>query len=121
MIVTAAYVSYEDQQPLYEAALLHYGQDTFMKYEDYPGYSEHQLGYTVTFTVAREDGKVPDLEAQGKEEQAKWLAENAYKYGFIVRYPKDKEARTGKQMCIRDRLKCSCTWLYFSSGSINRL
>lgn len=96
MIVTSAYVSYEEQQPLYEAALLHYGQDAFMKYEDYPGYSEHQLGYTVTFTVAEADGKAPDSETLGKEEQAKWLAGNAYKYGFIVRYPKDKETRTGK-------------------------
>lgn len=41
------------------------------------GYSEHQTGYAL------------DLESN------EWLKENAYKYGFILRYPKDKEELTG--------------------------
>ena len=34
-------------------------------------------------------------EAQADTEEAKWLEENCYKYGFILRYPPDKISETG--------------------------
>lgn len=34
-------------------------------------------------------------QAFGKTEEGKWLEENSYKYGFVLRFPKDKEAITG--------------------------
>lgn len=55
-----------------------------------PGHSEHQLGLSV------------DLSLYGKKfdkfeetEEYLWLKDNSYKYGFIIRYPKDKENITG--------------------------
>ncbi len=91
LILTKGYISYEDQNTLYDQAIVKYGVDEFQKYEDYPGQSEHQMGYTITFTIA----EMQESEI-GESEPSKWLLENAKKYGFIVRYPKDKENTTGK-------------------------
>lgn len=57
-----------------------------------PGTSEHQLGLALDI--------VCDYYSQlnagfGETEAGKWLMDNAYKYGFILRYPKDKEEITG--------------------------
>ena len=52
-----------------------------------PGTSEHQLGIAVDINA--------DKEKSSNEEVYEWLAENAYKYGFILRYPQDKEDITG--------------------------
>lgn len=91
MIVTTGYLSYEDQTFLYEQALLEHGQDDVLKYAGYPGQSEFQLGYSVQLSSAEE----ADEEEVRKQET--WLKENAYKYGFIIRYPQGKEAVTGKE------------------------
>lgn len=54
-----------------------------------PGTSEHQTGLAVDLT---KDGT---LQASfGKTKEGIWLAENCHKYGFIIRYPKDKESVT---------------------------
>jgi D-alanyl-D-alanine carboxypeptidase len=62
-------------------------------YSAAPGTSEHQTGLCVDF-VTEEYGDCLDLSF---EETAAfdWLQENAYKFGFILRYPKDKVATTG--------------------------
>lgn len=53
-----------------------------------PGTSEHELGLAVDINAV--EGKSDSNEVYS------WLAENAYKYGFIMRYPKDKTDITGK-------------------------
>lgn len=55
-----------------------------------PGTSEHQLGQAFDFFT--EGSKYSDKFATTNE--YKWLCENAYKYGFIERYPEDKQAIT---------------------------
>ena len=52
-----------------------------------PGYSEHQTGLAIDFTNG---GTYEE-----KEELWNWLSLNAYKYGFILRYPQGKEDITG--------------------------
>ncbi len=52
-----------------------------------PGTSEHQLGIAVDINA--------DKTQSANEEVYAWLAENAYKYGFILRYPQGKEDITG--------------------------
>lgn len=57
-----------------------------------PGASEHQIGLAldiVTPSYTTLDEGFADTPA------GQWLAENSYKYGFIVRYPKGKEYITG--------------------------
>ena len=51
------------------------------------GTSEHQLGLAVDINA--------DKAKSDNEEVYAWLAENAYKYGFILRYPSDKVKITG--------------------------
>ncbi len=52
-----------------------------------PGKSEHELGIALDINA--------DTSASTNEEVYAWLAENAYKYGFILRYPLGKEDITG--------------------------
>lgn len=58
----------------------------------YPGTSEHQLGLAVDI-VAKNYQQLDEKQADTKE--AKWLKENCWKYGFILRYPLDKTEETG--------------------------
>lgn len=57
-----------------------------------PGTSEHQLGLAVD--IVSESYQILDEQQQNTAEQ-KWLTENSYKYGFILRYPADKSEITG--------------------------
>lgn len=119
MILVAGYISYQDQIPMYEKMMLKHGKDKFQLYWDYPGQNEYQLGYTLRFQMAGKDSsdidetyftpvetkseedaeETPQEDEMVKKEKdmAAWLEENAYQYGFTVRYPKDKEKITGKQ------------------------
>ena len=58
-----------------------------------PGASEHQTGLAMDFETY-ENGYALD-EDFGNTVAGKWLAANAWKYGFILRYPKDKTNITG--------------------------
>jgi len=57
-----------------------------------PGTSEHQLGLAVDIIDTRLSNLV---EAQADLPAQKWLMENSWRYGFILRYPKDKLEFTG--------------------------
>lgn len=58
----------------------------------YPGTSEHQTGLALDIVAE----SYPELEKeQENTPEQKWLMENSYKYGFILRYPKDKTDITG--------------------------
>ncbi len=57
-----------------------------------PGASEHQAGLSVDIVTLRHQ-VLNDAFADTKA--GKWLAEHAHEYGFILRYPKDKEEITG--------------------------
>ena len=55
-----------------------------------PGYSEHELGLAVDVM----DAALSD-EAQEDSAMQEWLAQNAWRYGFIQRYPEGKSEATG--------------------------
>lgn len=76
--IKEGYISYDDQKVRYANAVEEYGEDSAVKYEPYPGHSEHQLGLAVDFGVS---GITDDSFA--KTEQSQWLASNAWKYGFV--------------------------------------
>ena len=63
------------------------------KYSARPEVSEHRTGLCVDFTTDSIHGAVDDVFEE--TEAFAWLKENAWKYGFIMRYPKDKENVTG--------------------------
>jgi D-alanyl-D-alanine carboxypeptidase len=73
---------------------LYYSQATVMGTTDYvavPGQSEHQTGLAVDVNNVSPNCSGCDLDAT----TATWLTNNAYKYGFIVRYQTGKESITG--------------------------
>lgn len=63
-----------------------------LSYSAYPGTSEHQTGLCLDFVAS--DGAPLDLSFEASA-AFRWLSQNAYKYGFILRFPADKTAITG--------------------------
>lgn len=57
-----------------------------------PGASEHQIGLALDIVTPTHQQLT---ESFADTDAGKWLAENCYKYGFILRYPKGKEYITG--------------------------
>ncbi len=89
--IRSAYRSYSTQKWLFNDYANRYGEEEANRFSARPGQSEHQLGTTVDF-----GGTSVDFTAAfGETERGKWLAENAYKYGFALSYPQNKEHITG--------------------------
>ena len=92
MWAQSGFRSYDTQKSLYNKYKNRDGQAEADKYSARPGYSEHQTG--LAFDVCATD-KPCITNGFDNTKEAKWLAENAYKYGFILRYVKGKESETG--------------------------
>lgn len=95
-IVREAFRTEEQQQQILDEKILAYMCEGYSRnkatqlarqWVSLPGTSEHQLGIAVDING--------DKENSTNEEVYTWLAENAYKYGFILRYPQGKEDITG--------------------------
>lgn len=83
-IIVSGYRTNEYQTKLYNNYKL---KDKFAdKYSARPGHSEHELGVSIDITK-----KNHSLNSFEKTNEFIWLKYNSYKYGFILRYPKDKE------------------------------
>lgn len=89
--ITTGYRSYSFQSTLYNNYLKIDGQEKTDTYSARPGHSEHQLGYSCDIT----DNNNVSFEEFQYTKEYEWLQKNAHKYGFIQRYPKDKEYITG--------------------------
>ena len=91
LTIISAYRSYDYQKTLFQNYANSYGEEAANRFSARPGQSEHQLGTTVDF-----GGTTVDLKAAYADtEQGRWLAENAYKFGFAMSYPEGKEEITG--------------------------
>lgn len=76
--VESAYRSYDAQRRTFDSLVDAYGREFALESAGRPGHSEHQLGTTLDFA--------------GHDE---WLAENAWRFGFILSYPAERSpART---------------------------
>lgn len=87
LYISSGFRSYSLQKSLYERYCARDGKAAADRYSARPGNSEHQTGYaidlnTITYSFANTT-------------EGKWVAANCYKYGFILRYPEDKESITG--------------------------
>ena len=90
LILNSGYRSYKDQKEVYEDFDKNYGEEYADNYAARPGYSEHQTG--LAYDIVKPGATAEDFD---KTDEFKWLEKNAHKYGFILRYPKDKEDITG--------------------------
>ncbi|MDR1628725.1 MAG: D-alanyl-D-alanine carboxypeptidase family protein [Oscillospiraceae bacterium] len=91
--VISGHRTYAFQQTLLDKKTEETGAVEAMKWVALPGASEHHTGLAVDLSIFnREDGSSEPYKGTG---QYKWINENAYKYGFIVRYPDEKKEITG--------------------------
>ena len=105
--MVSGYRSIEQQQTNYDVNYQNYlasglsEEEARTKTEEYialPNASEHITGLAVDITstalanLEGNSGLFPDLE---NYPEGLWLKENAPKFGFVLRYPKEKEAITG--------------------------
>jgi len=84
MYVLSAYRSFGTQSALKAGYTVSYGSGANQFSAD-QGYSEHQLGTTIDLTVV---GIGATLGGFDQTEAYTWLQENAYRYGFVLSYPK---------------------------------
>ncbi|MEM5948474.1 M15 family metallopeptidase [Spirochaetia bacterium 38H-sp] len=87
LIPASCYRSYATQKRIYQWEVDTYGQEQADRESARPGTSQHQSGLAIDFYPI--DSKMAQLPT------GKWLAENAYRYGFSLSYPEEQEALTG--------------------------
>lgn len=84
---SSGYRSYKDQERIYNNYVAIDGIVKADTYSARPGHSEHQSGLAIDVnSIDYTFLNTPECD---------WLAKNAHKYGFIIRYPLGKEAYTG--------------------------
>ena len=89
----SGYRSYGTQASLYNSYVANRGQAAADKFSAKPGQSEHQTGLSMDITCEAMNFQLDDT--FGETDEGKWVAENAHRFGFIIRYPKGKEDITG--------------------------
>lgn len=101
LMLCSGYRSVEYQQSLFDAEKQKWLDKGNSEEEAYnqaktvvavPGYSEHNSGLAADIVTPKHQNLD---EAFGKTDAAKWLFEHAPEYGFILRYPENKQAITG--------------------------
>jgi D-alanyl-D-alanine carboxypeptidase len=85
--IISAYRSFGTQSELKSSYTMTYGSGA-NKFSADQGYSEHQLGTTLDFTTSEIGASYLIFD---KTTAYQWLLENAYKYGFILSYPKNNQ------------------------------
>jgi len=83
----------ERQKVLYNNYVARDGKAAADQYSARPGHSEHQTG--LTFDISAPSVGNGLTAALGDTKEGKWIANNAAKYGFIVRYDRGFQSRTG--------------------------
>ena len=86
----STYRSYSYQKNLYNNYASQDGKQKADTYSARPGFSEHQTGLAVDV-----DNTKTSYTKFGNTKEFTWMKENAYKYGFILRYTKENEFITG--------------------------
>lgn len=93
LMLDSGYRSQDMQDGLYNYYVSQKGQQAADTDSARPRYSEHQTGLAVD--LGRSDHQCDAQQCFADTPEAVWLADNAYKYGFIVRYPAKKTNVTG--------------------------
>lgn len=91
LMINMGYHSYSDQEEVYNNYKNLRGEMYADSMAARAGYSEHQTGLAMDIFSKDNSNRTTFKDS----ETAKWLKENSYKYGFILRYPEDKVSITG--------------------------
>lgn len=93
LIAISGYRSYDRQVNIYNNNLKKYGEEYTNKVSAKPGTSEHQTGLVIDVSSLSNNYNLN--ESFSNTPEGIWLMNNSHKYGFIIRYPKDKQDITG--------------------------
>ena len=93
IVMTTAYRSYEFQEVLWNNYVAQKGEEEANKTSARPGESEHQTGLAVDLSTSEIDYRNSSDFADTAA--GRWVAENAHKFGFILRFPEGKSDITG--------------------------
>ena len=85
--ITSGYRSYSVQEELYDSYAKRDGKEAADTYSARAGFSEHQSGLCFDLNGTNRNFI--------KTKEGKWLNDNCYKYGFVLRFPEGKEEYTG--------------------------
>ncbi|MCR2821754.1 SH3 domain-containing protein [Lederbergia panacisoli] len=91
--VISGFRTYEYQKNVFNRYVKTYGEAEASRFSARAGHSEHQTG--LTFDIGGPNQAHWLTESFDKTTEGKWLAANAHRFGFIMRYPKGKESVTG--------------------------
>jgi len=95
LYAVSGYRSYKRQTQVFQREVETKGEEKAMEAVAIPGQSEHQTG--LAMDISAESVKLDLVESFENTPEGRWLKKNAHKFGFILRYPKGKEAITGYQ------------------------
>jgi len=88
----SGYRSYQTQAAVFNQQVAAYGREVAEKQSARPGYSEHQTGFSGDLGGT---GGCAIVSCFADTQAGRWLKKNAYRYGFILRYPKGYTGITG--------------------------
>lgn len=91
VFLSSTYRGKYSQKMLYDRKVSQYGEEEAKTIVLPPGTSEHQTGLAADITDVYYEFKTKEIE---NTDTFKWLNDHCQDYGFILRYPKDKEAIT---------------------------
>ena len=94
LCLNSGYRSFNTQTYTYNNDVARYGKKVAETLAAHPGYSEHQTGLAADVSTTALGCRITNF---GSSKASAWIAKNAYKYGFIVRYPNGETATTGYQ------------------------
>jgi LAS superfamily LD-carboxypeptidase LdcB len=86
LFVSSGYRSFAEQKALKGDYKVTYGAGTANQFSADQGYSEHQLGTALDFITTGLGGELDGFDLTPAYQ---WLLANAYRYGFILSYPKN--------------------------------
>ena len=93
VFVNSAYRSYDYQLELFIDKVEQYGEAEALVRSAKAGHSEHQTGLAVDVSVPAQGCAI--MQCFGDTAAGKWIAENSWKFGYIVRYERDTTSITG--------------------------
>ena len=93
MALASGYRSFAQQKKVFTRVKQVYGTEHAETFSARPGHSEHQTGLAADLSEVGSDTRLE--EAFGSSATGKWVAEESWKYGFIVRYPEGTADITG--------------------------
>lgn len=93
--LNSGYRSFSYQTTIHRNSVARYGLKVGENLAARPGYSEHQTGLAADVAAPAQGCTIKVC--FGSTKMGKWLAKNAWQYGYIIRYPNGKSAITGYQ------------------------